>query len=224
MGRKGGFHAVAYKARHPDARAELRKVIAELPILEERSSQIHLGVDLLLHTIILYRAKEEIPNFRESGAAAARQSLRRFTALSKRLIECIDAMPMESVDGIYSSRADGVDRIVSALLRVPFVPPPPMDAFKGHLLRLITRVSSAENRLAGITSTKGPRRLPREVTRAAAVVYESLTGRRARHGHDGSGKRSPFERFLKAVFAVLEVDASPERQAKERARDKSTAK
>jgi hypothetical protein len=59
MRRKGGFDAVAYKARHPDARAELREIIVKLPIKEGWHADIDLVVDALLSTTVLHRTKEE---------------------------------------------------------------------------------------------------------------------------------------------------------------------
>ena len=181
------------------------------------------------------------------------ERLKRFSDLADKLIKCIDEMPTEALEEIYSRRINALEALwnsypwdakrikafrhgalsqeifspkehIAAALIGNLVTPPQMPAFRNDLGRLIRRVILAESALADITSPKQPRRLPREVTEVAAMAYTALTGRRAYPGHDGSGKRSPFERFLRRVFDALEIDASSEAQAKNYARGKSPAK
>lgn len=143
----------------------------------------------------LGRSDEHASNRPASGSASENE-LRKFHDLCGKLARNIEAMHNPALEAL--SR-EGL--IARDLMR-----------------QLEAAQETARHAFGGLDDAPSPRGRPpeveaAEVTRITAAYYEKITGRPPSRAVDDEGEYGGWIDALRAVFAALYIDASPEKQA-----------
>jgi hypothetical protein len=185
----------------------LRAALEKLPVLAGAKQYIPAAVEVL----ILNAVRDAATGLKPRGDKAA---MRELTALMKHLKAAKDIMAdmsHEASEAMYAaSRTAFIKGAANQCLEI-----------ERQMLGQMEMLASMATMCLETKPVKAHAKRPRDfrsaaVARIGAGVYEVLTGTKAgvstnfRTGERGG----PFVRFLRDVFDALEIDGSPESQAK----------
>lgn len=178
-----------YPARIEDA---LRRT---LDLSKADPAEVEAAVHQIFAASELGRSDEHTSN-RPASRAASEKELRTFHDLCGKLADQIDHMHNPALSALS---AEGL--IARDLMR-----------------SLLSAQETARHALGALEDTPSPRGRPpeleaAEVTRMTAAYFEQFTGRPPSRAVDDEGEYGLWIDTLRAVFGVLHIKASPEKQA-----------
>jgi hypothetical protein len=189
-----------------------------LPILEGRRQLIGAATGKIIETATI--AQQLLAASDEFDGKMPRDQLQRILRdvieHSQRLIKCIEQVPLNtfSTTLIDLRTRPAEEPILGFSLNEISLPP------RGHLLTDLRQLREASSRaLVGRRTTN---RVASEVTNVVAWWYRALTGKAATRITNSTQpreasfreKHGEFEALLAEVFAVLEITANAEQQAR----------
>lgn len=200
------------------AKDAILRILRRLPRRESKQDKLERekeleGLALVIVTGAAIGQVEEAQRLRPAGSSKAARMLEELREHLAAVVDCIETMPMEAHSALEAAREHSDDQRRTneevGVWRSSDRCPDPL-AFSDAAFVLAAAVERAAQILAAnpdIAYGRPRKRSASEVTRAAALTFERLTGMKFAFAADGDGQASAF---LEEVFAALDITANTE--------------